>query len=323
MNILSIDLDFLIDNMEEVQAVFDVDLTPGESWSKVHNAGVIPAYSLHALEQCLRIVLKHCKYARTVLINEHDEIYDYLANDSKVWNLDNHHDLGYLGDDDILTIENWAKLGLKEGLISEYHWIARPDSLCPVEDISYDLKVLDTNTEFGMPSFDLVVVCISKHFTPPAYWHYADLIIETIEEQRFSPCAQPEIMPTDYPEYAGDCESISTWYKYKDYYIEDELIEGISWLSIICLGTPDNVLTQIYKFCYEILQDHPIGFLWETGYKSEVLIRRLAKSLSNQDSPFFYGKVEEENKEYIMLGGIEWQEQYVELLEESVEQSVE
>lgn len=75
-------------------------------------------------------------------------------------------------------MENWAKYGKSEELINEYHWLYHPSSDLRYDSPFYHTRdmVLDVPMD-SLPEFDLVVVCLSKHFTPKKYWYLQEEII--------------------------------------------------------------------------------------------------------------------------------------------------
>lgn len=78
--------------------------------------------------------------------------------------------VNYGNDDSELNIENWVKYAKEREMIYNYNWINRIFSV----ESNYPFKIgkksiLDTTVE-ELPNFDLVVICKSKHFTPPKCW---------------------------------------------------------------------------------------------------------------------------------------------------------
>lgn len=195
MNILSIDIDILMDDHLYFQKHMVCDLSPRQSWQIIkwydekENTNLNYDYNEKCLEKILNIIFKKCKKAKVKSIKEHDEIIkvleEYKVKDCKMFNLDAHHDITYGYNDRELNIENWVLHGIKNGIIKDYTWICRPDSNCPNTPIYYGIKILDTMDDKDidlLPEFDLVVICTSKHFTPPQCWYINKQLYDIAKE---------------------------------------------------------------------------------------------------------------------------------------------
>lgn len=295
MKVLSIDIDVLF-QCSTYQDFQDEDLEPEQSWQVIKWKSEKRGYNnnlfepdFDTLDFIKKVLQKKCTNALSYTICEHDEIYEILKElpekNNHVTNIDNHHDITYGDDISELTIANWVSHGRKDGLILDYLWICRDDSeVCNMSPFGYlRSSWKDVNVD-ALPEYDVVVFCISKHYTPPKYWDVAQLLNEylcNIVQNDFIECDEPIIDISKYPEYDGEEDgkklTASTWYKYFDFYVNAELVEGVLWLSFINLGKNVNVLTPCTRLLYQLIQDNTIGFCWSTGYKSEVLIKRLAK----------------------------------------------
>ncbi|MGL4998248.1 MAG: hypothetical protein ACRC0R_03925 [Cetobacterium sp.] len=184
MNVLSVDIDFLFTDMNLIQKCFDVDLSPERSWQVVgwKNEG-------KKFEPCkksadfLNEVLKNKVTSKTKIevIVEHDEIIKILEDNNceevNMFNIDNHHDISYGDNLENLTIENWVLHARKRNLIRKYSWICQDDSeKCENTTILYDFcSWKDVDIE-KIPKMDIIVLCVSRHFTPIKYWGLADSI---------------------------------------------------------------------------------------------------------------------------------------------------
>lgn len=183
MKILSIDLDWLFLDCPEYQQRMDCGVDWETSWRVIR--AYFPDRKFNPCQDSLdylKHILKHsCKGAKIDIIEEHDEIIDILKRENysnaEVINFDHHHDISYGEDDYELSIENWVLFGRKENLIKDYVWIHQDNSkLCHHASFKYlheswkdiPLELFDNH------KFDHVVICISKHFTPPEY-HYLAL----------------------------------------------------------------------------------------------------------------------------------------------------
>lgn len=179
MNILSVDIDFLFRDMNLIQKYFDVDLSPIRSWKVVNWKTKGKKFEPDAgSAKFLNILINKSLHSGTkvVRIEEHNEIIKVLEEnncvDSDVYNVDYHHDISYSNDNnDKLTIENWVTKGRDLGLIKKYNWICQDDSCrCEHGAINHTMtswKDLDFDY---VPKMDLIVLCTSRHFTPPKYW---------------------------------------------------------------------------------------------------------------------------------------------------------
>ena len=291
MNILSIDIDILFRDCLQYQQFIDDELTPSQSWKVIEWKTGTQNYKLDI--DCLNFiksVLKNnCKKAEHYLIQEHDEIIDILKLYDKnnfVTNMDFHHDITYGNGDEELNIENWVQFGRKEDLIKQYLWICQDNSeVCQMSPFNYtrsSWKDINVNT---LPKYDVVIFCVSHQFTPPAYWDYAQKLREYLANEvnnEFCLCSEPDFDESLYPNYIGKDENCqvekSAWYKYYDYYVNGELINGVVWLSIINLGdTKKNILTPSQDLVTKILKYYNVGFTWDKNYKSENYILRLTK----------------------------------------------
>lgn len=175
MKVLSIDIDFLFD-CQDYHKLTNFDLTGEQSWEMINALG--NKYEPHKkyLELLKSILKKNTdKNTKIEIITEHDEIIKTMENnnitESDLFNFDFHHDVTYFEGDSKLTLENWVRYAKSKNLVSRYNWIHRELS-------EYDFKppfnfdricVCDLNLNV-LPKFDLVVICISKHFTPMEYW---------------------------------------------------------------------------------------------------------------------------------------------------------
>ncbi|MGL5088754.1 MAG: hypothetical protein ACRC0Y_08905 [Fusobacteriaceae bacterium] len=178
MNVLSIDIDFLFTDMKRIQECFDLDLSPERSWKVVEWKNENKKFEVCSKSaKFLNNVLKEKVTGTTIVetITEHDEIIKVLekhnCEDSYMINIDYHHDISYEGDDKELNIENWVLHARKNNLVGKYSWICQDDSeKCLSSTILYDCcSWKDVGIE-NIPKIDLVVLCTSKHFTPPKYW---------------------------------------------------------------------------------------------------------------------------------------------------------
>lgn len=292
MNILSIDLDILMRDCNKYQKFLDLELTGLQSWKVVEWKSGTQDYPLdeNCLEFIKTILREKCKHAESYIIDEHDEIIDILKmypNNSFMTNLDFHSDISYGNDDTELTIENWVKYARNEDLIDQYLWICQDSSeISPYATFNYARSSWKDIDIKNLPDYDVVIFCISHHFTPPKYWNMAQVLREYLcneVQNDFVVCEEPMFNESDYPEYEGWMTDVvvekEAWYKYYDYYVQGELIGDVVWLSIIHLGSENrNILSPCRRLLDGILKHYKVGFNWTKDYKSESLIKRLLKS---------------------------------------------
>lgn len=289
---LSIDIDILFKDCYKYQKFLDLELTGLQSWKVVEWKSGTQDYPLDT--DCFNfikdILKQKCKHAESYIIDEHDEIMDILRMYPKnnfMTNLDFHSDISYGNDDTELTIENWVKYARNEDLINQYLWICQDSSeVSPYSTFNYSRsswKDIDINS---LPNYDVVVFCISHHFTPPKYWNMAQTLREYLcndIQNDFVVCEEPIFNESDYPEYEGWMTDVvvetEAWYKYYDYYVQGELIGDVVWLSIINLGkTNRDILSPCKRLLDGILKYYKVGLNWTKDYKSGVLIKRLTQS---------------------------------------------
>ena len=168
--------------MNTYQKYFDVDLTPNQSWQVVKWKAEKNKKKLtfepcnFALEYVKKILTNKCKVAKVIGIIEHDEILEVLrqnkCENADLYNFDFHEDICYGNEDDEPNLENWIQFARQENLIKRIAWISQDGSrktgLSTICASTMCWKDCDENM---LPDFDLLVVCTSRHFTPPKYWY--------------------------------------------------------------------------------------------------------------------------------------------------------
>lgn len=180
--VMSLDIDFFFPEMNTYQKYFDVDLTPNQSWQVVKWKAEKNKKKLtfepcnFALEYVKKILVDKCKEAKVIGITEHDEILKVLrqnkCENADLYNFDFHEDICYGNEDDEPNLENWIQFARQENLIKRIAWISQDGSrktgLSTICASTMCWKDCDENM---LPDFDLLVVCTSRHFTPPKYWY--------------------------------------------------------------------------------------------------------------------------------------------------------
>lgn len=180
--VLSLDIDFFFPEMNIYQKYFDVDLTPRQSWqvvrwkAKKNNKKLFFKPCNFALNYVVEVLLNKCKGAKIVGITEHDEILEVLrknkCENADLYNFDFHEDICYGNEDDNPNLENWIQFARQENLVKRIAWISQDGSR------KTGMSTICTSTMCwkdcdweNFPEFDLLVVCTSRHFTPPEYWY--------------------------------------------------------------------------------------------------------------------------------------------------------
>ena len=316
LQILSIDVD-VFHRCVEYQDWQDEDLTPMQSWQVIKWKSQAKGYTdelfepdFDTIEFVKKILDKKCKKAQPYIIQEHDEIYNILkslpSKHNSVTNIDNHHDLGYGHDDEELTIANWVRYARRDNLLLSYFWICRDDSeVAQYASFNYMRSSWkDVNVD-ALPEYDVVVFCTSKHYTPPMYWNITqmlnDYLVEYVQNDMVE-CEEPEINLSDFPtfdgdDYDGEGDIVTKWWRHKGFYVTGDLVDGVMWLAMINVeGKKLNILPVLSKIVRKVIKEYKIvGFCWVEGYKSENLIRRLAKPYQTIDN------YKDNGNEYLIL----------------------
>lgn len=179
-NVLSIDLDVLF-NGHTYADYMNYDIDPVDSWKIIDYLEFTKKYNIdtkldtRALSIVCDIIKDKGSKAIIRVIEEHDEILGVMnelnIKDCSMINIDAHHDITYGNDDNKPTLENWVAHGKSNKMINDYHWICRPLSDVRVDSTFkyYRDCIYDIDTKL-LPEFDLIVVCVSKYFTPIKYW---------------------------------------------------------------------------------------------------------------------------------------------------------
>lgn len=304
--VLSIDIDACF-NGHTYAKYMNYDLSPELGWkivdliaSEVSDIDLEP--DVEAITIIQNILRLKAQGAVIRVIDEHDEIVDVMAeyrdehfNDFDkldVYNIDAHHDLTYGNDDSELNIENWALHAKSKGLLGEYNWLHRPLSDIRVNSpISYKRDCLhDINPEL-MPEIGLVVLCVSKHFTPMKYWKS---IINILLEE-FPIGSYYEVHKDTLTE-----SMIRSVNRFEDYLIDDSMPDtnrlfrcGKSFVvyeeyqnavSMISLDGKGNLFGMKNVVDYLLDEYEKIRFDYKVGIRNEVYIKRLVKNYNIVDS---------------------------------------
>lgn len=293
MNVLSIDIDVFF-QCHTYQKHTNYDIEPIDTWNIIEYLEQTNKYKINtevdkkALFKVSDILMEKCLGAEVVLINEHNEIVDVLekrgVKDSILYNIDFHHDITYENDDIELTIENWVRHSKAKGQIKDYHWICREMSDVRVNS---PFKYYKTNLEDviieNMEHCDLVVICISHHFTPRKYWESIPsfLMSYIFNIENFKEISKSELtydMVKNYDDFLIDntMPNISRLFRYKDCFIVFE--KDTHNVSIINLGDSFNILCSKEVVDYLLKVYKELKFTYVEGIRNVVLINRLLKN---------------------------------------------
>ena len=188
MNILSIDFDWIM--QPTIEAYNNIvlgynALGPLESWENVKKQ--IPNFEPYCnLDQFTQLYFLLKDKIQWLTRNDiyiglnHDELYGFMekqeAKEYIVYNIDHHHDLGYLesGFNSIieqpLTLANWAAKSTEKLNLCKYIWISNKNSKIPEiipENLNYtrvsDISILDRI------HIDKIFICSSWEWVPLKY----------------------------------------------------------------------------------------------------------------------------------------------------------
>lgn len=128
----------------------------------------------HRLTQWILHQTEHLSKDQIIFIASHEKAIDYFQDDEfyEVVNIDHHHDLGYLANEDNTKIDcsNWMASLFDKRIINKYTWLNNKNSdrssikseypTTIKELVPYDLSQLNS---------DLLIICFSPEWVPPQY----------------------------------------------------------------------------------------------------------------------------------------------------------
>ena len=127
------------------------------------------------ITQYLLNIIEDMEKKDVIFIKNHETIIKFLNEKDNhiVYNIDHHHDCGYLKKEEImkeLTCANWVHYVPN---IQSYIWINNSNS----SDIPEDRKIKDTIIQSiekidlnSLPKPDKIFICYSPPWIPPMYW---------------------------------------------------------------------------------------------------------------------------------------------------------
>lgn len=291
-NVLTIDIDFMFTEMNKYNEKIISELKPEQSWQVIRWLTGQDEFKpcLNSISFILKIIRQFCKNSIVEQIVEHNEIVDVLkkygCKDTELWNIDYHHDLNYktiLSDD--VDLSNWVTHARHQGLIKNYTWIRQDDSKFPINPpIQYHSASWKDLREELIPNFDLVVICTSKHYTPPKYWKLNKALYQfALKDRNFGKFIEipknkmPSVDLKKYPHYWNNNQGERVFF-YEGLFIELNMLDTIPYLSFINFGDPKDILNIGNELLEYILRLYEtIGFCWDlegTGRYVERLSKR-------------------------------------------------
>ena len=300
-NILSLDIDLLFDG-ETYAKYIQHDVDAEDSWGFINILNRKDKYGINlninerALVKMKDILRIKCSNARVKFIEEHNELLDILeeeGNGNAVYNFDFHHDISYGGDDSGCNIENWARHGYSKGYIKEYHWISRVMSEpCQYNVMQYTKDNLEDITMDLLPKFDLVVICVSHHFTPIHQWtstplwlarQCSKLHLNYFKEEYSERLPKDLFEGEGMEDYLidGTLPTISRVFSYKGCYVIFE--EDGHNLSILNKGKPLGIGVCKEVVDYIVKTYSYATFTWDCRIRNSVLVERLLKNYKELD----------------------------------------
>lgn len=290
-NVLTIDIDFMFTDMNKYIGKINSDLTPEQSWQVIrwslHQDDFKPC--LKSLSFILKIIGQNCKNAAVEQITEHDEavkiMEKYGCKDVELWNIDYHHDINYkptLSDE--IDLSNWVTHSRHQGLIKNYTWIMQDDSKFPeMSPIKYKYISYKDISDDIIPRFDLVIICTSKHYTPPKYWKFNKLFYEyCLKDRKYGDFIEiprykmPKIDLNKFPHFLDNSESNRVFF-YDGFFICINMVEGVPFMSYINLGKPKNFFKDgniLLEYLIKLYGQ--LGFCW-TLEGTGVWLKRMAR----------------------------------------------
>lgn len=309
-NVLSIDLDVMFE-CEKYSKYMIHDIDHKKAWQVVDIVKQEKNFSTDINEKVYKKiceVLVKFPSAKFRIIQEHDEIIDvmkfYNVKDAAVYNMDFHHDVSYNNDDVELNIENWVKHGKNTGIIKEYHWLSRTMSEAlqnpPFEYFRTNIEDLVVNK---IECVDLVVICVSKHFTPYDYHNSLSNVLLSYRDiggwQEVNPGAIDLEKLNEYDTYTidGTSPDIKRIFRQGNSYIvlEDKNISMISFDNKMNIFSCKHVVDMLLSEYKELQIDYLVGI------PNEKYIKRLIKNYEVISELEVYGikqiKIKEVNHE--------------------------
>lgn len=299
-NILTIDCDVLT-NCHTYAPYTLHNVEASECWDIINHLertgryGINTEVDIRYLTKVCDVLKNKCVGSEVRLIGEHHEIIDIMeefgCKDTSLYNIDAHIDINYGNDNTELNCENFVLHAKSRRLVDKYYWIHTTNSdintanLSPFKFTRCNLEDLDISM---LPHFDLVVICISRHFTPMRYWESLPsfLMSYIVNIGNFKEVSKDSLtydMVKNYNDFLidGSMPNIERLFRYKDCFIIYE--DDTHNVSIINLGESFNILCSKEVVDYLLKTYKELKFTYVEGIRNVVLINRLLKNYSIVD----------------------------------------
>lgn len=301
-NILTIDCDVLT-NCHTYAPYTLHNVEASECWDIINHLertgkyGINTEVDIRYLTKVCDVLKNKCIGSEVRLIGEHHEIIDimeeFVCKDTSLYNIDAHIDINYGNDNTELNCENFVLHAKSRRLVDRYYWIHTTNSdintanLSPFKFTRCNLEDLDISM---LPHFDLVVICISKYFTPKKYWESLPsfLMSYIVNIEGAKEIKKDEVCISVSKDYLiDDTEpNIDRVFKIDELYIIYEKDENS--VSMFSNGNGNlfkckEVVDYLLK-CYGYLT-----FTWDINIRNNIFINRLIKNyIIEQDENLCY-----------------------------------
>lgn len=290
MKVLSIDLDICFEQGSVFRKYMNYNIDPTHSWKIMQELGINMMYDVDIYRRLKEILKFNCKDKPVVIINEHDEILQVLR-DFKCWkadlfHFDAHHDIGYSTTFEEPNIENWVVHAKIEKLVDKVTWTHNCSAEFPQHYPFLMLhdNILDIKPEY-LPDFDLVVLCVSRQFTPMKYWDkMVSSLYRTVRGKNLMPEWLEEVEDFDfsllepYGDYMidGKMPDVERIFKIGSMHI---VVERDRSVSMFKFGDEDSHIFKVKEAVDWLLNAYGyLKFHWVRGCRNVVYIERLLKN---------------------------------------------
>lgn len=289
MKVLSIDIDLCFEQGSIFRKYMNYNIDPTHSWKIMEQLGIDMRYDKDIVHRISEILKSNCKGKPVVIINEHDEILqvlkDFNCYKADLFHFDAHHDVGYNTSFEEPNIENWVTHAKIQKLVDKVTWTHNCSAEFPQNYPFLMLhdNILDIKPEF-LPDFDLVVLCVSRQFTPMKYW---DSLIK-----RFYRVVHENLMP-EWLEEIEDFD-FSLLEPYGDYMIDGKtpdverifkigsmhiVVERDRSVSMFRYGQEDSHIFRVKEAVDWLVNSYGyVKFHWTRGCRNRIYIERLIKN---------------------------------------------
>lgn len=164
-------------------------------WQTINNVipGLEPSCDLNKFTELyftLKEILKTVPKENVYIGVNHSELYDILSDDLDkkitMYNVDHHHDLGYMpmtGDEDV-TVANWMYKLNQTHKVNRYIWISNANSRVPLQETIDTFKHYTNTNDLKVVKgvkFDKIFICGSWEWVPPKYRNLFNILVSLID----------------------------------------------------------------------------------------------------------------------------------------------